>query len=431
MFVDTNEGTPRDVWTMEEYMANCGVQRAEGFQIYDSSEETGASAPELDFAVYTSADLPAESPVLSIPAEMILSSKTVRDTELKGIVEAAEASLQILGVKTDQFGMFHLFLKILMEYEKGDESPWFPWLNSLPRKYSNGASMTPFCFECLPPLVASLASEERVRFIHFFNSLNQVRFLSEQTKNDKDLARWAYNVVYTRAFGNNNEPGKDDSNKRIVPMADLFNHATDTEIDIRFDEEGNCFAITSRDVPANSPLRMSYGCSTNPSHLFARYGFLDESSPATFCKIMNIESTKELRDVGLDFARMLFYKDTGDITEEVWDVILYTILDEEDPLQEDGYNREIQRAFHTAHMKGDLETKNAIHQQFFPKTCRYLQIHVNSFINELDELLTKSATMDVNEHPRIPIIMQHNAYVKETFMRVKNNLDAMAPSMIL
>lgn len=141
-FVDINEDTPRDVWTMEEYMANCGVQRAEGFQIYDSSEEIGASAPELDFAVYTSADLPAESPVLSIPAELILSSKTVRDTELKGIVEAAEASLQILGVKTDQFGMFHLFLKILMEYEKGDESPWFPWLNSLPRKYSNGASMT-------------------------------------------------------------------------------------------------------------------------------------------------------------------------------------------------------------------------------------------------------------------------------------------------
>ena len=71
-------------------------------------------------------------------------------------------------------------------------------------------------------------------------------------------------------------------------------------------------------------MLISYGDPTNPSPLFATYGFLDESSPATFCKLMDVQ--QEMQDMGVDFSRMLFYKDTGDISEEVWDVLLYHIL---------------------------------------------------------------------------------------------------------
>ena len=285
-------------------------------------------------------------------------------------------------------------------------------------------SCSAYCFECLPPLVSALASEERVKFVNFSNCLQQVRFLSSETKNNKELAKWAYNIVYTRAFGNNDGTGKEEDNKRIVPMADMFNHATDTEVQISFDDDGNCYAYTTRDVPAGSPLRMSYGCPTNPSYLFATYGFLDESSPATFCKIMGIQPTQELRNIGLDFSRMLFYKDTGDITEEVWDVLLYTILED---LEDD--DRQTQTTFYNACMQGDLDTKNSIHQQYFPLTSRALQIHVNSFLHELDELNNKANTKDINEHPRIPIILEHNAFVKETFLRVKTNLDSMVAQM--
>lgn len=398
---------------MDEYMTNCGVQRAEGLSLYDLYDSG------TDFGIMTQNDLPAQSPVLCVPSNMILSSRELREGELNGIVEPAEEYLEILGVPDTEFPMYHLFLKILMEYEKGDESPWFPWLNSLPRRYYNGASMTPYCFEVLPPLVASLASKDRVKFTHFFNSLQQVRCLSEETKNNKDLAKWAHNIVYTRCFGNHNGPGLSDPVKRIVPLADMFNHETETDVEISFDEDGNCYAYTTKDVQGGSPLHISYGCSTNPSHLFATYGFLDESAPATFCKIMNIESTKELRDIGLDFSRMLFYKDTGDISEEVWDVILYTILDDEED------EREMQRTFYQACMNGDVATKNAIHQQFFHMTSRVIQIHVNSFIAELDQLSEKAYTKDVNEHPRIPLILEHNEFVKQTFMRVKNNIDSM------
>lgn len=60
---------------------------------------------------------------------------------------------------------------------------------------------------------------------------------------------------------------------------------------------------------------MSYGDSTNPSQLFA-----------TFCKIINIQSTPELCDFRLDLSRMLLFKETGEISQEVWDGILYDVL---------------------------------------------------------------------------------------------------------
>jgi hypothetical protein len=58
-------------------------------------------------------------------------------------------------------------------------------------------------------------------------------------------------------------------------------------------------------------------------------------------------------------------------------------------------------------------------------TSRVIQIHVNSFIAELDQLSEKAATKDVYEHPRIPLILEHNEFVKQTFLRVKGNIDSM------
>eukprot|EP00534_Pseudo-nitzschia_fraudulenta_P014146 CAMPEP_0201233700 /NCGR_PEP_ID=MMETSP0852-20130820/5534_1 /ASSEMBLY_ACC=CAM_ASM_000632 /TAXON_ID=183588 /ORGANISM="Pseudo-nitzschia fraudulenta, Strain WWA7" /LENGTH=188 /DNA_ID=CAMNT_0047526709 /DNA_START=92 /DNA_END=658 /DNA_ORIENTATION=+ len=136
--VDIDENAPRDVWAMDEYMTSCGVQRAEGLSLYES----GTQASPDEYGLMTQTDLPAESPVLCVPSEMIFSSEELRQGELKGLVDAAEETLLVLGVTEKDFPMFHLFLKILIEHEKGDESPWFPWLNSLPRRYSNGASMT-------------------------------------------------------------------------------------------------------------------------------------------------------------------------------------------------------------------------------------------------------------------------------------------------
>lgn len=397
-YVNIDEHCSRDVQSMEQWAASCGVQRADGVQLY--------SEDGLDWAVGTNAPLPQGSPILAIPRDMILSSSQSR--QQFGRIDAAEDVLEKLS-ETKSYPEFYLVVSILLEYQKGDQSPWFPWLNSLPRYFSNGAAMTPFCFECLPPLVASLASKERFKFIYFHQAIKKVEFLSDEVKNSESLVRWAFNVVQTRSIGK--------TEKLVVPMADMFNHAAETEVQINFDDQGNCMAYASKDIQAGSPLRVSYGDPTNPSLLFATYGFLDESSKATFCKYMIEEPSEHLKDIGYDPSRMLFYTDTGAVSQEVWDVILYKLL---------GSNEEVQEAFYDAHMNDDFNTKGAIHQQFLPKTSILLKTHIDNFLKRLDMLSANAEKMDVNQHPRIPVILRHNDYVRQTFLKVKQQVDQIA-----
>lgn len=397
--VNVDERAPRNVPAMDEWAAQFGVQRSGGFTLRETEAD--------DWSVFTSEPLPQSSPVLSVPGNMILSSSRTR-AELGAGVEEAVSQLGRLGAGED-VAEFYLFLKVLAEYEKGGESPWLPWLDSLPRLYYNAVSMTDVCYELLPPLVFSLARGKRVKFDNFVSALQKANAISPSAKANVPLLKWTFNVVQTRMMDSNGE-------MLIVPMVDMFNHGTETEIDVTFDENGNCNVYTTREVPAGSPLRRSYGDPTNPSKLFAIYGFLDETSPATFCKIMHIQPTPELVNLGLDPSRMLFYKDSGEVSPEVWDVLLYHHLSS---------NKQAQRAFYEASMNGDAATKNAIHQQYFRETSTALKNHVDSFIKQLDELSDRAAGRDVNQHPRLPLILRHNEFVRNTFLRVKANLDPM------
>lgn len=441
-FIDVDERTQRNIGPFDEWASQCGVQRAEGFRLTQTNPDDQYN--QDDVCAMTDVDLPAGTPVLAIPANMMLTS-TNSQYELEGIsdslnegvpnsdaggVRKAVNMLSRLGAG-DTVPKFYLFLKVLLEYSRGSESPYHPWLDSLPRLYYNSVSMTDFCYECLPPLVFSLSRRERVKFDNFYNALQEIdsRILPEVIKQDKNVvAKWAFNVVHTRCFTGDNNGRSGDGNgvgegsasgaeQKIIPMADFLNHGTETDCEIFYDEEGNCNVFTNRDVPAGSPLRISYGCPTNPSEFFATYGFLDETSPATFCKIMNLQATPEAKTIGLDFSRMLFYKDTGDITSEVWDVLLYSKVLAND--------LQTKNAFYHAHVNGDEDTKNAIHQQYMHKTSAELKQHVDTFLEQLDGLSAKADGKDWNEHPRLPLILRHNEFVKTTFQNVKLNLDPM------
>ena len=146
----------------------------------------------------------------------------------------------------------------------------------------------------------------------------------------------------------------------------------------------------------------------------AKYGFVDETCPSTFCKMMEIIPSTELRDIGLSFSRMLFYKDTGDVSEEVYDVILHQILSE---------NWQAQREFYDACVSGDADTKAAYHARYLGRTMGKLKDHVDGFLKELDELYEKASTKDLAKHTRLPMILAHNDCVRQTFMRVKEKID--------
>lgn len=214
--VDIGKTTPRQISTMEEWAATYGVQRAEGLQLtptYSASNNNDDDdLQNQDMSVMTTQDLPASSPVLSVPAGMVLYSLTAQQ-EFSPMPDVDDLFEKVYG--QHRLPYFYLFVKVLAEYQAGDQSPWYPWLNSLPRMFANGACLTFFCFECLPPLVRRLALQERTRFSQFFRALKYVPFLSDEIKNNRKLAKWAFAVVFTRSL----EVGPGDV--RIVPMADM------------------------------------------------------------------------------------------------------------------------------------------------------------------------------------------------------------------
>lgn len=162
------------------------------------------------FAVATE-DIPAGSAIMYTPANMFISSYGAK--EEFGTLEKAEKMIQDLA-GPEQLPMFYVFVKLLYEYEQGTESPWFPWLNSLPRVFDSGAAMTPTCYDCLPPLAAKYAMAERVKYINCKQALREVDFISEETKKNDAVTKWAYNILGTRSF----EVGGE---MMIVPMADM------------------------------------------------------------------------------------------------------------------------------------------------------------------------------------------------------------------
>jgi hypothetical protein len=395
--VNLSSSVERDVYTMADWAAGYGVQQAEGVQL--------TSYDGRDYFPMTQSYIPAGSPVMYVPSDLTFtSSKSLR--EFGASLSQCENQL-IQANLQDKVPLFRIFFKIVAEYEKGEESPWYPWLNSLPRIYNTGASMSYACFDCLPPYAAYLALSERQNFVNFQKAIRNGPFSEEILKNVTVL-KWAYNVALTRSIDMGGE-------RVIAPLADMFNHGAETEVEISVDGNGDCYAYASVDIPAGSPLRVSYGDPTDPTPIFAKYGFLDESSPGTFCKLMSMRS--EMEALGYTFANLLFYRENGGISPEVYDVVLYHVLLESDGGAADGFYRAV--------VGGDENTKAQYHDQYWPYTKEELQKHVDGTLRDLDRWSTKANSYDLNTHPRVPLILQHNAFVKETFLRVKANLDMM------
>jgi hypothetical protein len=305
-------------------------------------------------------------------------------------------------------------LKFLVELEQGENSPYYPWMASLPRKFNTGVSMDEFCLSCLPPFIRSLCQIKRNHLVAFREALQAFEYVSPQAKQDEELAIFAFNIVFSRSWS----AGPGDC--QIVPVADMLNHGNPANVAVSYDADGNCEVTLLRNLDPGESLNISYGKSTNPSWFMANYGFLNEEAPATFCKILAANPSQELIDVGYDTDKMLFYKDNGGITQEVWDVMLYSRLERKPELEAD------RRAFYQAHVSGDQDTKAAIHNKYLTETCRALQRHVNGVLAEVADLAVKMNSFDYSGHPRLPLIKKHNDMVTDTFLKVKQNLDQIA-----
>jgi len=76
-------------------------------------------------------------------------------------------------------------------------------------------------------------------------------------------------------------------------------------------------------------------------------------------------------------------------------------------------------------MNGDEATKGQFQEQYWQYTKEELQQHVDGLLGDLDQWSQTASGYDLQTHPRVPLILQHNAFVKDTFLKVKAKLDYM------
>ena len=391
----------RDVSPMVEWCLGYGAQTAPGVEIVPVVPNN-----PRNFGVRTAQPIAKGSPVMFIPAQLVLSSSGIQQ-EFGGSLDQAEQILAQHGV-TDRLPLFRLMVKILAEYEKAEQSPYYPWLNAMPRIFYNGVSMTDACFQCLPPYVSYLASMERDNYAYFYGALVRGNVpLSPDTTADDNLVRWAYNVALTR-----HQVVIPQVEKKIAPFADMINHGTYPNVEIAYDGEGNCIVTAIRDIPAESQLAITLGDASNPSPLFATYGFLDDDCPGVFCKALDHQ--QEMQELGYDFTELLFGTETGEIGSRVWNLFLYKLLkDNNDPNAQVLLN---------AVRNKDSKTSKALNQQYLQYTHQALTQNVDSTIALIDELTARANSYDVDTHPRVPVIVAHNNLVRDTFTKVQAQL---------
>ena len=200
-----------------------------------------------------------------------------------------------------------------------------------------------------------------------------------------------------------------------LPNTTQLNHSAEPNCEITFDNQGNCAVQSLYDIPPNTPLTISLGDPTNPTPIFAQYGFLPNDCATIFCKAIHLD--RQIKDLGYDFKDLLIQTQTGEIAPKVWDIFLYEMLQNNDPNSAD--------AFYVACKTNDESTKQQYHDHYFQYTLDAIKNHVYSILGDVDQLSMQAQSYDLETHPRVPVIVAHNNLVRDTFTMTASLLEQM------
>lgn len=100
--VNLNEQAPREIQPFEEWSRNCGVGMCDGFAL--TTTDGG-----MDYSVTTNQNIPAGSPILYVPSEMVLTS-VAAEQEFRAGLGDAERQLAEEGLR-ERVSLFRLFVK--------------------------------------------------------------------------------------------------------------------------------------------------------------------------------------------------------------------------------------------------------------------------------------------------------------------------------
>ena len=370
------------------------------------------------------------SVLLSIPQRLVFTSAEIK-TELSSdddsCLQEALASLHKEELGDQIEDEFLVFLKLLKEVDRCDESDWHGWIECLPRDFHTGVCFSATEMDCLPSFSRQLADFELKKLAAFGRCADQAKNLWEtQQKFNEDeeqratLYQWAYNVVYSRCW-----KAADDleGSCELVPIGDLFNHkepaSVAVDVNLSNKEDGSIDFVLQADMETPQFLSLSYGV-TNPHRALVMFGFVDESMPSVFSQVVFPDASQEHIEMGCnDRDRMVYTARDGGISETVFGSVLYALL---------GSQPEEQKLLHEAHMKQDAATKKQLYAKYLLEIAFTLKNHVDGTLQELKEkekaieeaaeLRALTGELGVN----LVLIQRHNAFLQSVFEKTQIRL---------
>jgi hypothetical protein len=358
---------------------------------YHQQDPEKTSYDHEDCILQLKQDAMAGTMIGIVPSHCIFSSDAIikewnHDPMFPIILQPALELLRQYGFH-NQIPQFVLFLQLLYEYQQNEHSMWYQYIQSLPQTFYTCINMNEYDTEhLLPPMAYTIAKtwnfqyqvfQQAIQLIEMVPSHNEeednmminltsstastttstttrttkthaIDFVTSLSnmKQNTELLKWAYNVVFTRCWSyreddhyhddddtitiqpsSSNQPQNHNTNHHhesdhmsdapptstsssssttiftnknhhkknrrqridLVPLGDMFNHGSDVNhhnIAIEYHPtNGNCIISLTKDTKAGTPLLFSYGKETNTYHFLTIFGFVDNHPMEILCEI--------------------------------------------------------------------------------------------------------------------------------------------------
>ncbi|EMR71545.1 putative set domain protein [Eutypa lata UCREL1] len=314
------------------------------------ASETFVSEEPAGELVVATADIPADTVLFTIPRKAIISVESSElSKKIPEIFEDSTTALEDADNEADEEGgetsvtpdsWVSLILVMIYEYLQGDQSPWKPYLNVLPKEFD---TLMFWSEKELAELQASAITSKigrddaenmfRAKILPVIHSNANAFYPEGAERLDEDqlmaLCHCMGSTIMAYAFDLENDEDKPDPEgddewvedregkimMGMVPMADILN--ADAEFNAHVNHDEDALIVTSlRPISAGKEVLNYYGALGN-GELLRRYGY-----------VSNNHSRYDVVEISWDLVLPVL-KDSLNLDEETWGKVIGELDPEE------------------------------------------------------------------------------------------------------
>uniref|UniRef100_A0A2K6G507 SET domain-containing protein 4 n=1 Tax=Propithecus coquereli TaxID=379532 RepID=A0A2K6G507_PROCO len=248
---------------------------------FEDTNLTPACFPGTGRGLMSKTSLQEGQMIISLPESCLLTTDTVIQSYL---------GAYITKWKPPPSPLLALCTFLVSEKHAGDQSPWKPYLDILPKAYTCPVCLEPEVVNLLPKPLKAKAEEQRVRVQEFFassrdffSSLQPLFGEAVDSIFSYSALLWAWCTVNTRAVylrpRRQECLSAEPDTCALAPYLDLLNHSSNVQVKAAFNEETRCYELrTASSWRKHEEVFICYGHHDN-HQLLLEYGFVSIRNP--------------------------------------------------------------------------------------------------------------------------------------------------------